>query len=157
LNRSGAGPTAPPLWSRRTASIVAVLGAGGFVAMAIAWRGTATTVRVDHQVDWLPLGVAGASAATLAMVGWVLAGRRSVAERVAGLTALVPAHSSSASNAAAESRAGRAAEPAALVATDGMVRYHRPSCPLVAGKPARAQGRAAHEAAGRRPCGICEV
>jgi hypothetical protein len=133
---------------------VAVIGAAGFVAMAVAWKGTATTIRVERQVDWLPLGVAGASAATLAMVGWVLAGRRSVAERVARLSALVGTPSWW----DAESPAGpAAAAEAAFVATDGMVRYHRPSCPLVAGKPARALGRAAHEAAGRRPCGICDA
>jgi hypothetical protein len=44
---------------------------------------------------------------------------------------------------------------AALVATSSMARYHRPSCPLATGKAVRAAGRATHEVAGRRPCGVC--
>jgi hypothetical protein len=141
------------LWSPRTAVTVAGVGTAGVVAMIVAWSATARTIRVERQVDWIPLGVAGAAALTLAMVAWVLSGRRAVAVRLAGLATLRP--TAPAPSGAAAS-APVAAGDGSLVAAERMVRYHRSSCPLVAAKPTRPASRSAHEAAGRRPCGMCE-
>lgn len=125
------------------------LGAFGWVAMAVGWYQAAGRVRVEGQVSWSVLSVAGTTAVGLVTVLLVLAGRRAVEQRLRGVLAGV-----------AQDRRPMPAravlvEAGALVATDRMARYHRPSCRLAQGKPIRPAERAAHEAAGRRPCGVC--
>jgi hypothetical protein len=54
---------------------------------------------------------------------------------------------------AAHAAVGEATE--VLVASPSMRRYHRPSCPLAAGKDAQAWSLPDHVAARRQPCGVC--
>jgi hypothetical protein len=42
-----------------------------------------------------------------------------------------------------------------VVAAEGLRRFHRPDCPIAAGRGWSPLPRRAHEAAGRGPCGIC--
>jgi hypothetical protein len=118
--------------------------------MVLGWYQAAGRLRVEDQVAWAVLSVAGTTAVGLVTVLLVLAGRQAVEQRLRGVLVAVGEERGPTAVRAVASDAG-----AALVATDGMARYHRPSCRLAHGKPVRPSERAAHEAAGRRPCGIC--
>jgi hypothetical protein len=92
----------------------------------------------------------------MAEVAWLLDGHRAVVEL---RTAVLPHPQTVAPGVAVAAElaplGGSAPEP--LVALDGMRRYHRPGCPLLAGKATTtAASRSGHERAGRRPCGVCE-
>lgn len=148
-SRSGA----VALWHSTTLWTAGGLVTIGAAATIVAFAEASATIRVDRQVDWVALGVAGASTVCLAMVLWVLAGRRAIAARVEALASIQPPERGPVERTVVETQT-RGVD--GLVATDNMIRYHRPFCPLVAGKTARPATRAAHEAAGRRPCGMCE-
>ena len=124
------------------------LGAVGWLLMAVGWYQAAGRLRVEDQVSWAVLSVAGTTTVALVTVLLVLAGRRAVEQRLRAVLTLV----------ADEQRpppAGGLPVETALVAADGMSRYHAPSCRLTRGKPVRRLDRAGHESAGRRPCGAC--
>jgi hypothetical protein len=129
-------PARPPL----------ILGGFGAVAMAVSWAGAARTPRVGHQADWAIVGVAGSAAVVLAALLWVLAARRVVERRLGQVLARVDV---------TDAAGGTAGADALLVAGAAMAHYHRPGCPLAAGKPVSPASRAGHETAGRRPCGVC--
>ena len=126
------------------------LAALGWLAMVVGWYQAAGRLRVEDQVAWAVLSVAGTMAVGLVTVLLVLAGRSAVEQRLRGVLDAVAED-----RAATLARAVTSETAAALVAADGMARYHRPSCRLTHGKPVRPSKRAAHEAAGRRPCGVC--
>lgn len=140
----------PGLWSRGVALAVALLVAIAALIMVIAWYEASGTVRVERQLEWAVVGVAGAGAVCVAMVLWVLAGRRAVAFRLHGTTSVLGYR--------ARPAPAEMSRPAAvsLVATRRMSRYHLPWCRLAAGKPVRPASRGEHEAAGRKPCGVCQ-
>ena len=134
-------PARPPL----------ILGGFGAVAMAVSWGGSARTLRVGNQADWATFGVAGSAAVVLAALLWVLAARRMVERRLGQLLARVdvagdPTPGTADWTAGADTR---------LVASAAMAHYHRPGCPLAAGKAVTPASRTGHETAGRRPCGVC--
>jgi hypothetical protein len=126
-----------------------ILGGLGALAVAVSWAGSARTVRVGHQADWAIVGVAGSAAIVLAALLWVLAARRAVEQRLGDVLARVDVA------AAPPQAGGRTAGDARLVASAAMAHYHRPGCPLAAGKPVAAASQKDHEAAGRGPCGVC--
>jgi hypothetical protein len=153
-------------WGLR--SLVAV----GLMAIAVAWSQASNTVSVSSQVDWAPVGLAGVAVVAMGLLGSILVARQAVALRLVrlapfiadpeahpgrtaiGATAPADAASMGAGPAGAAGPPGAAgAEP--LVAGLNMARYHRPSCPLAAGKPVRPENRRTHEQAGRRACGVC--
>jgi hypothetical protein len=120
----------------------------GWVLMAVGWYQAAGRLRVEEQMTWTVLSVAGTTTVALVTLLLVLAARRAVEERLRALLTLV----------ADEHRPtpeGALFIETALVAADGMARYHAPSCRLTRGKPVRRLDRAGHESAGRRPCGVC--
>jgi len=121
----------------------------GWVAMAVGWYEAAGRVRVEDQVSWAVLSVGGVTAVALATVTLVLAARRSVEERLRFVLAAVEENDRPASWPVTVEVVGT------LVAAEGMARYHLASCRLARGKPVRGMDRRAHEAAGRRPCGVC--
>jgi hypothetical protein len=125
------------------------LAALGWLAMVVGWYQAAGRLRVEDQVAWAVLSVAGTTAVGLVTVLLVLAGRRAVEQRLRGVLDAVAEDRKSAAPTVASDTA------AVLVAADGMARYHRPSCRLTHGKPVRPSERVAHEAAGRQPCGVC--
>lgn len=129
-----------------------LLGCAGAVAIAVAWWRASETVRVEQQVEWAPLGLAGASAISLALLLSFVAARQAVAVRLRRLAPALEKWNGPAGT-DDESPSG---DLGPLVAAGNMARYHRGSCPLAAGKPVRTGSRTDHEAAGRRPCGVCE-
>ena len=144
----------------RAAVLLALLGG---VAVVAAWAGSSTTPLVGRQAVWGAVGVAGTFAVVAGSVLWVAAARAAVARRAADLRVVIAAGVETARAAAGPVRpvaapgaTGAADRPAALVATATMVRYHRPDCRLVTGKPVEAVARAEHERAGRAPCGVCQ-
>jgi len=121
----------------------------GWVAMVVGWYEAAGRVRVENQLSWTVLSVGGVSAVALACVTLVLAARGRVEERLRFVLAAVEEDDYPASWTVTVEGVGT------LVAAEGMARYHLASCRLTRGKPARGMDRLAHEAAGRRPCGVC--
>jgi len=139
-------------WGLR--SLVAV----GLVAIAVAWSQASNTVRVSSQVDWAPVGLAGVAVVAMGLLGSILVARQAVALRLVRLAPFIAdpeAHPdwTAIGATAPDGAASAGAEP--LVAGPNMARYHRPSCPLAAGKPVQPENRRAHEQAGRRACGVC--
>ena len=121
----------------------------GWVAMAVGWYEAAGRVRVEDQVSWAVLSVGGVTAVALATVTLVLAARRRVEERLRFVLASVEEDDYPASWTVTVEGIDT------LVAAEGMARYHLASCRLAQDKPVRGMDRPAHEAAGRRPCGVC--
>ena len=126
-----------------------VLGGLGVCAIALAWVGSAETLRVGDQADWAIVGVAGTAGVVLASLLWVVAARRAVEHRLGQVLARLEP------NAAAREVAPGTTAPATLVATPAMAHYHRAACPLALGKPVSPAPRGVHEVAGRQPCGVC--
>jgi len=148
VNRGAPGGRAP--WSTGDlVGVVAVVAAGAAVC-AGAWTGASGHADFRDQKGWLALGVAGFLLAVAGQSWWLHRGRRSVAAHAALLmaeaAALAPVASGPAVPASAAER---------LVAADGMRRFHRPECPIAAGRGWSPIPRPVHEAAGRTPCGIC--
>jgi hypothetical protein len=128
-----------------------VLGGVGAIAMTVSWAGAARTLRVDHQADWAIVGIAGSAAVVLAALLWILAARRMVERRLGEVLARLDVTGAVRPEAASRT----AGADTVLVASAAMAYYHRQGCPLAAGKALSPAGRAAHEVAGRRPCGVC--
>lgn len=136
------------------ARVLAVIGVS---LMAFSWYGASDTVRVERQVEWATLGLAGASAVSFGMILWCFVARRTVQARLGRLASVIGDTGSR----PARSASGSTLRPDGLttdrfVASQVMVRYHRATCPLVAGKPTGSGTRMEHEDAGRKPCGVCE-
>ena len=131
--------------------LAVLAGAGGVAAMLVGWVQVSASSHVDEQVSWSAISLIGA---VLVCTGAGLAatsGERVFLLHLHRLAAAVDAGSSGSTTSG-----GAAAVPAdQLVAAATMSRYHRANCPLAAGKAVDADSRAAHERAGRRPCGVC--
>ena len=139
-----------PLLPVRGVRICFGLVAVGWVLMVVGWWGAAGRLRVEDQIGWVLLSVAGTTAVGLVTLLLVLAGRRAIELRLRTvLTRAEQDHRPEPAQRVLLEAAG------ALVAADGMARYHRPTCRLASGKPVRRSERSAHEAAGRRACGVC--
>lgn len=129
--------------------LIAFVGVGA-VLCALAWNGTATRSRLEDQTGWITVGVAGFALSLAGQTWWLRRGRRAVAlqaVRVRGDMATVVQDRSE--------TAPRTSRSEALVAADTMPHFHRPECPIAAGRGWHPVSRLAHEAAGRTPCGIC--
>lgn len=137
-------------WSRGDRVRLAVLVALGGAVCGLAWNGAATRSRLEDQTAWIALGVAGFLVAAIAQVVWLRQGRRAVAAYGAQVQASVAS--------LIQDRIAVPAQPGwagGLVAAEGMRHFHRPDCPIAAGRPWPPEPRRIHEAAGRTPCGIC--
>ncbi len=122
------------------------------VVIAAAWaaggRGS-----VQGQIPWLNVAVLAAVVSAVANGLWIVSARRAFgARRRLVLGALdVTVHDGLDAN---PSPAGTPGEESP-VAVPGLQRYHRPGCPLVAGRTLVAATGPDHDAAGRVPCGWC--
>ncbi|HVW32800.1 MAG TPA: hypothetical protein VHL53_09710 [Acidimicrobiia bacterium] len=125
---------------------VAVLVGGS--ACAAAWWLASGRLRLDEQVPYASVAVAGLLVAGYAHLSWLLRGRRAIGLRRLALLGEPVRRTSPVA------AAGRTAGPV-FVAVPGRTRYHRVDCPLVDGRATVAGARSVHEAAQRRPCGIC--
>ena len=148
MNRPGRGGRAP--WDTGALVRLIVIVAIGAVLCAVAWTGASGHAEFKDQKGWVAVGVAGFLVAVAGQSLWLKQGRRAVAAHAAQLmgqaAALAPAASGPAAVTAGSDR---------LVAADGMRHFHRPDCPIAAGRGWAPVARRVHESAGRTPCGIC--
>jgi hypothetical protein len=119
----------------------------GVAVMSFAVYQAGTRATPASQAPWATWAVGGLIVLGAANALWLLAARRTVGLRSRLLLEELDAL------AAASGRPARATSD--LVATAAMTRFHHRWCPLASGKPVRPWSRAAHERAGRRPCGVC--
>jgi hypothetical protein len=122
------------------------------VALVVAWWGASGTARTSTLITWINVGGAAIVVAGLANMRWLLQGRRAVAVR---RRSLMPAALSMAPRSTVMRTANAPADDV-RVAVAGTTRHHRPDCVAVTGKTVRRASVAAHERAGRRPCGLCD-
>lgn len=136
------------------------------VAVAVAlvtWWAASGTGKATEQMELSSVALVGAVIA-LASNTWFLArGRqmiRGAQGAVMGERRFVPFGRdavASAPDGSSGPRARTAVTPGGYcLAVPGTSRYHRPSCPLVAGKDTDDAPRSDHEQAGRHSCEVCE-
>jgi hypothetical protein len=147
-----------PPWRLADLAIVYVASFVGFALLAVAWWGASGTAKVSHQVPWVSVGAVALIVLGTGNVFWLLLGRRAVEERrrelLAPFAALAERDTAAdATEVAVEPTRTAGPKP---VAAPGMGHYHRASCQLVQGKGAKAATPAAHQRAGRQPCGMCQ-
>jgi hypothetical protein len=132
--------------------LAALAGAGGVAAMLLGFVKVSASSHVDEQVSWSALSLIGAVLVCAAAGLAATSGERVFLLHLHRLAAAVEVHGPRSTTGVAG-----AAVPSgdSLVAAPTMSRYHRAGCPLAAGKATTADSRAAHERAGRRPCGVC--
>ena len=143
---------------------VVALAAANAIALSLAaaaWWATSGMDRATPQIGWSSVGLLGVVIA-LAANAWFLArGRQMV--RVAQHAVFVQPHLAPFApyNGAPVANGGtKPARPAAsgdrYLSVPRTVRYHRPSCPLVARKDVDEAPRSVHEQSGRKACEVCE-
>jgi hypothetical protein len=134
----------------------------GAVGLLVAWYGSSGSTRLSTQAGWTDLGIAAVLLSGVGNTLWLVSGRRALGARRrlvsldAGELGPAPIVGVPGNPVDATDRTLVDDPQQRLVSAPTMTRYHRAACPMVAGKPVRAASRARHEAAGRRPCGICE-
>ena len=116
--------------------------------LAVAWWGISGTAKLSTQITWLNVGVASVVVGGLGNMTWLLQGRRALALRRRELVGRIPVD-------VLPTPPPAYPKPHQRVAVPGTSRHHAPDCPAVIGKATKAMSAAAHERAGRRPCGIC--
>ena len=122
---------------------VAVL---ALVGIAVTWLGSADAEVYNDQLAWLGTAIVVTALGVVAGVAWIAGGTRTVRllrKEVLLDVSRVPL-------------GRRAAEPApddvdGVVVVANGTRFHRPSCPFVAGKAVAAP----RDRRGRRPCEVC--
>lgn len=127
-----------------------ILAAAGGICLLVGWVEVSATTEVSRQVRWASLSVVGTVLVCVASGLWATSAERALLLRMHRLAATLP-------TGAAATVLDLRSQPdgAVLVATPAMARYHRPGCSLTAGKPVEPSSQAAHEQAGRQPCGMC--
>jgi hypothetical protein len=127
------------------------------VLIVVGWYVAAGQAGDSRQVVPLNLAVGGAVVGGVANLAWLLRGWHAVGERRKALARLLltdvpgaePEHSRSAESERASASVG-------MLVGEGSRYFHRPSCPLAAGRSWQPAPLAAHLKAGREPCGVCE-
>ena len=145
------GDDAP--WRSADLLRAAALAGAGLAGLALTWYGAAGRADWVDELPWACAGVAATTVAVLGLVSWLVAGLRRVRRLRCDVLPLVQA-------AAAVRPAVRPAAAAPLadggfVTAPGMTRFHRPACPLAAGKPVRPLRPGEAGGAGLVPCGVC--
>jgi hypothetical protein len=132
----------------------AVATAFGAAMCMVAWYLASRDSLWSSQVGPANLAVAGVVVAGYAQVAWLLRGRRAVGARARWLLLLEGEDQD-----AGRSVVGRSDEASPdrdmLVAGPGLSYFHRPDCPLAAGRSWSGAVEAEQRAAGRAPCGVC--
>jgi hypothetical protein len=155
-----AAPANPLLWSvEDLLRWVITVGLGGIV-VAVAWYVAAGEATFSQQVGPIDAALAGLVLTGLGNVTWLLHGRRALGER---RRLLLPDVAAAATTRVAVTARRVAGDPSptgtveeVFLAGEGMERYHRPDCAMAAGRTGWSTAtRHNHEAAGRRPCGVC--
>ena len=123
----------------------------GLAGLALTWFGASGRADWPDQLPWASVGAAATTVALLGLVTWLVAGLRRVRRLRREVLPLVAAAASLSRNAGA---AGAAAG-SVLVSAPGMTRFHRPACPLAAGKPVQPVPTPEAGGAGLVPCKVC--
>lgn len=114
----------------------------GLAGLAIcSWQGSGE-VDLSSQMNWLLVGIGCVSLSSVCLAYWLLSGLRAVRIEVAKVFGTIKP----------DIPAPDAVTGTGFVTVTGMVRYHRPECPLVAGKTVR---QVSGDAEGLKPCGAC--
>ena len=138
-------------WRRVDFVAMALGNAAGLFAVLAAYAGASHESSSSQQIGWLNLGAAGLIVVTAANAGWLLAGRRSCWRLRHALLPAVP-HGEWPMG---HFPGGQTMQAGLPVAAPAMTWYHSPSCRMVAGKAVAQATEVEHQAAGRRPCGLC--
>lgn len=147
--------SAGPLWTAEEVIRWIGMSAIGFVLYAVAWYLAADQAASNAQMGWVNLGVVGLVLFGVANTMWLMRGHRAVRARTrASVSDAHPVAVSPSRKTAPAFSALGADLDGQLVAGEG-AHYHRAECPMAQGRAVTAMGRSAHEAGGRRPCGIC--
>ena len=146
-------PTASSPWRRvDRVGLLATTGVG-VALIAVSWFGAADATAVETQVRWVNAAVVGVVVLGAGNALWLLTGRRAAGQL---RRTVVDSDQLARRLTALSQRADRReAGVAAPVAGQHMTRYHRPDCPLVAGKQVTSGSVTTHVKRGRRPCGVC--
>jgi hypothetical protein len=156
VNSSVGGRTLAGPWSSDAFTRLLVSNAVGLMMIIAGWYEASGAGAIRAQMGWLNLALAGLVIAGVANGLWLLRGRQAMS--LAGAVILSPPQGYSTvrpSTALPTSKSHRNGR-GYLVAGNGMTRYHRSECVMVAGKEVWQTGRAQHERAGLRPCEVCE-
>ncbi|MFD7446292.1 hypothetical protein [Streptomyces sp. NPDC059909] len=129
---TGVGGRSEP-WQDRDALMVCGTTMAGLALLVTAWFGAGGTAVVARQTAWLNLAVAGFAVSAIGLCLWLLRVRRAVGERRIALISLAPREEPEDSYEATPLRRANTAQQQ-LVRATGMVRLHRPDCPLLDGK-----------------------
>jgi hypothetical protein len=146
---AGRFPAEP--WGRAQVAGVACTNVIGILAVMASWHRASGLGRTAAQTNWITVAVGGAVLVAAANGLWLLAARRAIVRRTGGVVAEV----SRLRPAGFREVDVDAAERWLPVATVAMRWYHRPGCPLTAGKHATPDTVEAHTDAGRAACGVC--
>lgn len=159
--RSLVAPVRPSLWQAENLLRWAVTAGLGGILIAVAWYVAAGEATFSQQVGPIDLALAGLLVSGVGNLAWLVRGRRALGERRRLLlpdvvpAAPVPVRQEAQPEGAGSLTAARDSD-LLFVAGEGMERYHRSDCVLASGRTGWvAMTSKAHEAAGRRPCGVC--
>lgn len=150
-------------WAGAQVARVATANAVAIAVTVVAWWAASGTGKATEQIGFSSLALVGAVIA-LAWNTWFLARGRQMIRGAQGVVmseqGFMPFRSDAAApatNGTSQHRARTVVPPVGHYLTvPGTSRYHRPSCPLVAGKDSDGAVRSVHEQAGRNPCEVCE-
>lgn len=149
------GP-AGPLWGSDDVVRWVGTSAVGLVLYAVAWYLASGQAHSAAQMGPVNLGVAGLVVFGVANAMWLMRGHRAVRSR-ARTSAVSPALPDP-----PQDRIGGISPGAVPIGSEGVlvageegVHYHRLECPMIHGRDWSPNSRHAHEATGKRPCGIC--
>jgi hypothetical protein len=140
-------------WAAGTRAPAAVLGLVGLVLWLFGAHEVGSRASTEDQFAPLNLAVAGFVVAALGPALVFFRGRRVVGAR--GRAVGERAHRVAQWLAGGTETELPAGDPALLPGGDGTAFFHRPECPMGAGRGWPARSRGEHDAAGRRPCGLC--
>jgi hypothetical protein len=130
---------------------VGVVCAAGLIGVAVAWYGASAQADWPDTLPWASLGAAAVTVAMLGLVAWLMAALR----RVRRLRREVMPWLEAAVSTPGITATVRTARGADFVTVGGMTRFHRPGCPLVAGKPVRPLTIEDARISALGPCGVC--
>jgi hypothetical protein len=133
-----------PLWSRRDATVLAVLLAAGAVLVALSWFFAAGRADAGDQLAFVTLAVVGTMVGVTGAVLWTAHGRRLINFRRALLLGTAPPPS-----------ADRALSRDLVAGASGKW-FHRSDCLLAVGRGWLPSPREQHERSGRRACPGCQ-
>ena len=135
-----------PLWTRRDATVLAVLLAVGAVLVVASWFFAAGRADAGDQLVFVALALLGALIGLGGVGVWTVHGRRLIGARRGLLLGTPPAPPGPLS---------WAAHAVELVAGPQGKWFHRADCLLADGRGWAASPRAKHESAGRKACPGC--